>query len=98
MKKYFYLGKFLLFMIAAQNLLLFEGLLGSNENRLIKLSKSNIVNNQLTKKNNETFNDKQIKITYSNIEDILLKNNLEIKKATQLIEEAALNLKSVKSK
>ena len=98
MKKYFYLGKFLLFMIAAQNLLLFEGLLGSNENRLIKLSKSNIANNQLTKKNNETFNDKQIKITFSNIEDILLKNNLEIKKANQLIEEAALNLKSVKSK
>ena len=98
MKKYLNIGKFLLFLIAIQNIFISEGLLGSNEKRLAHLQDLNNENNELLIDLQGIKNKKEITVSYKNIESILIKNNLEIKKASKAIKEADINLNSVKSK
>ena len=101
MRSYQKFKNFLYLFLIFQNLLFLEVLLGSNKNEILQIEGINPNKKELIKTNkpNHTKNNtKELNINFRSIEDILIKKNLELKKAREAIEEANLNLNLVKSK
>ena len=97
MNKKFIYKNIIYSILVIQNLFFFSNLLGSNNKKEIK------INNSLTNKKELKINklpniQRELQINFENIESILLKNNLEIKKAYKGIQESNLVLDEIKSK
>ena len=101
MRSYQKFKNFFYFFLIFQNLIFFEVLLGSNNNKFSKIEGINTNKKELIKTvsfNNKKEKIKELIINFRSIEDILIENNLELKKASEAIEEANLNLNLIKSK
>ena len=111
MRKYQKVKTLFYSFLIIQNFFSLDVLWGSKKNQLLKTDKitSNknelLISDKITSNKNELLisdkipsNKKELTINFKNIGDILIKNNLELKKAGKAIDEANLNLKLVKSK